>query len=633
MFDVPKLNPKDDPSLWIYRFNKAATMNKWDEKTKLYYVDNCFNEKLQMWFMQQDFATWDEFKTSFLNKFSKKVNFDKIASNLINFKMKSNENIMEYIERYEELRSMYLLELAKRQRTNVNITKGTSDKQPESSASKSSTSIQENVSISENGFLNYFIEGVGSNSIKRFLRTEKPETLQEAYNILKEVYGPEIDENPEKFESDSDIESEDIDEDATKIKRKITKKDTSAKNEKAAVKEPGVAELINEFKNMTLLIGELVTKSNHNGNTITKNYKPSCWNCLANDHLTKDCVRPCKLCNKPGHKHYECVLYKNNKTRNVPQQTSESMLIEEVYLSEKRKIDDTDLVDGNEERNVRVSRSGKTIPAPNLKRSAVRGANPSSMLLPSLESEPYLPHKPISKTKNQANTRKVQVNPHHPLNPHEQLNNEDTSVKAKLFDNATVVLTMDEMALLSPAARTGFKSRLTKPQAHKKVNDVNTPSALLGEVVTNVPKGKSAPRARGWISGEPCEVILDGGCTSFIISLGFVKKLGIREMESCNTSVMFGDGKSYSPVGIVKNLRVQVGESEVVSVDALCFDVQKYNFIVGREGLHLLKIGTDWSTHFWYVKRNEGTVPLEAYYNEITTRNSADTDDDIDPPD
>lgn len=226
MFDVPKFNPKDDPSLWIYRFNKAATMNKWDEKTKLYYVDNCFNEKLQMWFMQQDFATWDEFKTSFLNKFSKKVNFDKIASNLINFKMKSNENIMVYIERYEELRSMYLLELAKRQRTNVNITKGTSDKQPESSASKSSTSIQENVSISENGFLNYFIEGVGSNSIKRFLRTEKPETLQEAYNILKEVYGPEIDENPEKFESDSDIESEDIDEDDTEIKRKITKKDT-----------------------------------------------------------------------------------------------------------------------------------------------------------------------------------------------------------------------------------------------------------------------------------------------------------------------------------------------------------------------------------------------------------------------
>ncbi|OBZ81681.1 Transposon Tf2-6 polyprotein, partial [Choanephora cucurbitarum] len=633
MFDVPKFSSKDDPSLWIYQFSKAATMNKWDERTKLYYVDNCFNEKLQMWFMQQNFATWDDFKTPFLNKFTKKVNFDKIASNLINFKMKSNENILEYIERYEELRSKYLLESAKRKRINANMTKGTNDNKPELSISDESPPIQENVTISENGFLNYFIEGVGSNSIKRFLRTEKPETLQEAYHLLKEVYGPEVGENPEKFEDDSDTESLESYESDTETKAKTPKKDISTKNIKTVDKEPGVAELINELKNMTLLIGELVSKKNHKGNTSAKNNKPSCWNCLASDHLTKDCVKPCKLCNKQGHKHYECTLYKKNKPGHNNQAQSESMLIEEVYLSEKRNIGDTDIPDTENSRNFRVSRSGKTVSTPHLKRSVVNHSNPTSMLLPSLESEPYLKSK-IDRSKS------IQLKPTHPLNPDSKSTGDAGFLQIKreqiidrLFKNSMHELSLDEISLLSPSARTGFKSRFTKPQSNKKahveVTDHINTSAMLGETITNVPKGRSAPRTHGWVNGEPCEVILDGGCTSYIISLSFAKSIGIRELEPFNATVLFGDGVHREPVGLVKNLRLQVGDSPVISIDALCFDVDKYKFIVGREGLHALKIGADWSTHFWYIKRDDGTIPLNTYYTAVINRESVDTEDEV----
>ena len=41
MFEVPHFKHKDEPDLWLYRYDKAVNMNKWDQTTKLNYVDNC----------------------------------------------------------------------------------------------------------------------------------------------------------------------------------------------------------------------------------------------------------------------------------------------------------------------------------------------------------------------------------------------------------------------------------------------------------------------------------------------------------------------------------------------------------------------------------------------------------------
>ncbi|OBZ78521.1 hypothetical protein A0J61_11852, partial [Choanephora cucurbitarum] len=89
---------------------------------------------------------------------------------------------------------------------------------------------------------------------------------------------------------------------------------------------------------MSSLVAELVKSSN---NKISKTTKRTCWNCNSTDHLTKDCQAPCKLCKENGHRHYECKLYKpNSSQRNKTQ--SESMLIEELYLSEKRNASEID---------------------------------------------------------------------------------------------------------------------------------------------------------------------------------------------------------------------------------------------------------------------------------------------------
>ncbi|KAI8334903.1 hypothetical protein BD560DRAFT_440588 [Blakeslea trispora] len=276
-------------------------------------------------------------------------------------------------------------------------------------------------------------------------------------------------------------------------------------------------------------------------------------------------------------------------------------------------------VDTNEQnRDVRVSLSGKLIPTPHLKRANVYKTDYKARPLPTFESQPYISSS-LETERSSSRRKQVQVAPNHQLYPTSQVSEDSQLVKTKIeqivikiINEFKHTLSITEIAVLSPGARTCIKGSLTKPQTNKKSIDkdpiTNGTIALLSETITDAPKGKSAPHAKGWIDKEPCTVILDGGCTPFIISLSFAKKLGVRKLEPVNTFVMFGDDNNYAPVELVKNLRLQVGNSQVISIDALCFDVERFKFIVGREGLHALKIGTDWSTHFWYTKRDDGTT-------------------------
>ncbi|KAI8643357.1 hypothetical protein BD408DRAFT_401960 [Parasitella parasitica] len=194
-------------------------------------------------------------------------------------------------------------------------------------------------------------------------------------------------------------------------------------------------------------------------------------------------------------------------------------------------------------------------------------------------------------------------------------------------------MSVRDVAALSPAARTMIKQTLTKPQSgrrtkeKKKLDDAT--QVLIGETGTTPPKGKSAPRAFGSVNGKPCKLILDGGCTSYIVSLNFLRELGITEVEKTSASVIFGDGKSRECIGIArKNLQLRVGNSQLVSISALSFDVgDKYDFIVGREGLHALNIA-DWSTHYLYIKSNEALHPLEVHYVKNPHREGPDTEDE-----
>lgn len=170
-FQVPKFKTKDDPELWLYRYTKASKMNNWDKDTMLKYVDNSFNYTLQLWFMQQDFKTWEKFEVAFLSKFSKKVNLGKIVVELLNFKMKRNESSEDYVSRFETKRNMYNREVLKRQQklliknkkivTDNDITESTVDELNEDAE----------FVITDKGFLKHFIKGISSKGLQRYMKS------------------------------------------------------------------------------------------------------------------------------------------------------------------------------------------------------------------------------------------------------------------------------------------------------------------------------------------------------------------------------------------------------------------------------------------------------------------------------
>lgn len=654
VFNVPKFSIKDDPDLWLYRYCKAARMNKWSETIMLDYVDNCFKQDLQKWFMNQNFKTWSQFDSAFRLKFTKKVNLEKIVSNIINIKMGKDEGVMAYMERFDQLRTKYLVQV---NRTNNKTASNDPGRIESENPAKSNTPSKVTPSddeandsevefmITDTGFLKYFIKGITAKDMKRFLKTERPDSLEQAYEALKDVYGSDEDSSDEEIDfvkngdyndtsSDEEIEIEA----ASKSKNKSQRSNPTNKG-----KENEMSSLINEFKNMTLLLGELVN-NNNNKTTTVKNKKTTCWNCNTNEHLTRDCDKPCKYCQSTGHKHYQCSLHKKNQV-NAPTKKpiSETMLMEEVFISEKRKIgDDTVNIDSQEnsaKRNVRVTRSGKEVNSTPLKiapKQTIKLDQTKDVVMQEVTPKQL----ENSRANNISNIKEVQL-PKHPLLPlrvpNKVVNNETTksnidSIVDKIMKEKVHQFSLSELAELSPAARARLKSLITKPQVNKSAKSKPTGHAetvFLTEV-SGLPKGKSAPRTYGFINGVRQEVIIDGGSTSFIISLNFAKQLGIREAAPADTSLMFGDGKTHYPIGLIQGLQVKVGASRTVSIDALCYDVgDKYNFIIGREGMHFLRLGTDWDTHFWYVKTDNGVVPLDIFYTKNgTVRDESDDESD-----
>ncbi|KAI8350646.1 hypothetical protein BD560DRAFT_438993 [Blakeslea trispora] len=235
--------------------------------------------------------------------------------------------------------------------------------------------------------------------------------------------------------------------------------------------------------------------------------------------------------------------------------SSEVILIEEMYLSEKRKAEST-IDQGSDarpnKRNIRETRSGKEVPTIGLKRKPTDKMN---IDLP-------MPHTPYL-----ANRKKMSgVSKFHLL----------------IYQNVEEIV---ERIIK-------IKCIITKPQTNKAGKTISnkTGVALISEE-TSAPKGKSAPRTSGEINGVKCDVILDGGCTSFIISLNLSQQLGICDAEPCDTAVMFGSSE------------------KVVSINALSYDVgDQYGFIIGREGM----------------------LPLDIYYTKQRMRNVSDNEEEFD---
>ncbi|KAG1402975.1 hypothetical protein G6F58_010462 [Rhizopus delemar] len=624
-FETPKFSGKEDPNLWIFRFEKTAKLNNWSDDIKLQYVDNCFNEDLQLWCMEKNFAVWSDFKSAFLDKYTKRVDSDKIISSIINFKMQPSESVTKYITRFEKL----VLELRKNKLVKFNIEDakydtGETKDEPKIKGKSKLMELKEDkqeLHITETGLIKYFIKGIPSRSIRTLLKAEKPTTLTMLYASLRDM-------------SESDNESEASDSDTEQIATKLTKTENkSLKNDSIPTTqaEPNaINNLIDKFQNMTLLIGELMERVE----PVKTKRKSACYNCQSNDHYSRDCTAPCKFCNSSGHKHYECPKHpKNNPATN--NQNGESFMIEEEehYMAEKRKLVDINPTIESP-RNKRKGRTTKPAPVYESKPLPTIANTPKPIYLNNASDT--VMQEPTSHANPIPIQVKTQSQPEHPLLPLKDKSQIEEIARKKaeeiihnIISEKVHKVSLLDIAEISPVARTGIKSSITKPRIRNpkapiKVVDVkpSTISAeglnlMLGEVEYQQPKGRSAPRTKGVINGRPCEIILDGGCTSYIISLEFARKIGISQLEPIAASVMFGDGGSRQPIGLARNVHIELSGKVNICVHALCFDVKdSYQFIIGRDGFFALGVGTDWRTHFWYLRTDNGNIPIDVYYTK-----------------
>lgn len=264
-FQVPKFKTKDDPELWLYRYDKASKMNGWDNDTMLKFVDSSFNYSLQLWFMQQDFKNWDKFKVTFLSKFSKKVNLGKIVMELLNFKMKKNESSEDYVTRFETKRNIYNREVYRRsQKDNINPKEDVKTNVSETTNTetvKPRIIVDAEFVITDKGFVKHFIKGITSKGLQRYIKSEKPGSLELAYLLLKEMTESDeenstsdSDTSDSSAESDSSSESDSDSEFYTKIsaKKKSRRKEKKEKSsdkptsviDSAQKDDPAVAQLI-----------------------------------------------------------------------------------------------------------------------------------------------------------------------------------------------------------------------------------------------------------------------------------------------------------------------------------------------------------------------------------------------------
>lgn len=312
---------------------------------------------------------------------------------------------------------------------------------------------------------------------------------------------------------------------------------------------------------------------------------------------------------------------------------------EELYVAEKRKLLDVSNVtfepyasDKSKRRNIsKVTRSGMQYNKPVIinKDAKPHGSNNSiqDVVMTTVNID-----KEKDETQTKDNNKKLSKSPKHPQLPvkyseaHPEKTKKIDSIVESIINKPTHRISLNQLAELSPVARSKIKGKITKP--HTNVVNVPEHTVLLGENNKGLPKGKGAPRTYGIVNGETCEIILDGGCTSFIISLDFARKIGLKKLEFADTPVMFGDGNFYKPIGLAKNLRIKIGGSKTVSVNALCFDVNKqYDVIVGREVLHALRIGTNWETHFWYINSDNGVIPFDVQNSKDIKRREIDSDE------
>ncbi|KAL9559110.1 hypothetical protein MBANPS3_000591 [Mucor bainieri] len=270
-FIIPVFTGKEDPNHWLFRLEKIAKVNKWNDDEKL-------------------FKNFEQFKKmELISKHTKKVDLNKVVSDITTFKMKQGEKINEYIKRFESKRNAYQTEVVKRKLVNQDSKTNISGADASSSSNETKDEDVIELIITETGFLKYyFIKGITDKGMKRFVKSRKNPSLQSLYEVLRDIY------EDSDFEYDSDASNSSGETDPQEDK-KVSTKLAKTNDTKAYDME----DLTAQFKDMALMIVEEIRKGRNETtgqNEAPKRKKVNCYNCQGEDHIAANCKNPCKLC-------------------------------------------------------------------------------------------------------------------------------------------------------------------------------------------------------------------------------------------------------------------------------------------------------------------------------------------------
>ncbi|KAI8374958.1 hypothetical protein EDC96DRAFT_605444 [Choanephora cucurbitarum] len=645
-FKPPRFSKGEDPYNWLQRFERAAKLNKWDDDAKLYSIEQCFlNESTKQWYFNRDFSSWNKFVEEFTTKYHKKVDADKIIKKIMDFKIKKNEPMKAYIERFDKLSTNYKKMTLVKTQENKNRASTHESKEPVKNTKIENPII---VNLSDKSLIRYFINGLKDRSFKRFLKYENPDNLENLYKIVSETCDSDEEELPDDSESESmNSDSENSNEsefEETKLTRKSThdrvknKKRSKDKN----VDDQEMTSLLKGFEKLSLMMAQAMNNGNYQPN-YPANAPPkktsgmsTCYNCQDQGHKAETCPETCKLCKQPGHPYYHCERYQPKKTdmsrRNTKEDLNTGLFIDLLYGEKRQRQEEegSNPTDDNISKkakipltDVRVSRSGNQVPTPAKKRPLKPMTNAGAT---GIQSFPQNSVTNIEYNKNKRDKSDL------------------SELIQTLVHQPNYLLSLSQIASFSAAARTLIKSAVTKPQENprSKLNKAIHPANLLLEddnfghddhepdndysqeeyVVDNsnkqlnLPPGNGAPKTIGTVNGVACEMILDSGCTPFIISKRLALEIGTNEVTPTDTELLLGNGKLTRPLGVIENLKINVGDIVSATITAICLDVDdRYDFIIGRIGLHLLGVSTDWTDHSWHFNLPDGSmVPAQVYY-------------------
>lgn len=405
------------------------------------------------------------------------------------------------------------------------------------------------------------------------------------------------------------------------------------------------------IKTNTQLMTTHLAPNSHTTQPQSQEKKLVCYNCQETGHLVSQCENPCKLCKSPDHRHFQCHLY-NGRKPTVQNQQGTALLMN--LMAEKRSHDEQSQdsyvklnLDNKRQRPIAMDdrvprlRSGKAnnqvpiVKQPSNKKkskenteelpkksvpvqvnqdsssSSIEKQQTHKEMLPTdygspstlqpMDMDRTIEVKETSIPKD--NQRKISNVTYHSAPPITRTSNkraqnaEVGNLVQTLMDRPVFSLSLNDIATLSPASRTQFKSALTKSQRNPRGKPVMLADGVeepFLEAETVNPVKDSIPRIRGFVNGIECEMILDTGCSTFIIGAHFAQRLGIEKLFKSNQELLLGNGAAAKCLGEVRGLQIVVGDVVSATVDAVCLDVEdKFDFVIGHPGLQHFGIGVD----------------------------------------